>query len=102
MLLTPCHPPETASRTKNGHVDAASITITRAVCRLRKHPHFRGRTNNVELEFDEGTMILTGRLPSFYLKQLLQETLRNINGVEMIDNRVDVVCSNGLSSSQGR
>ncbi|NQU24514.1 MAG: BON domain-containing protein [Candidatus Nealsonbacteria bacterium] len=98
MLLTSCQPPETTSRTENGHVNAAAIIVIRATCRLQEHPHFRGRTSTVELEFDQGTMILTGRLPSFYLKQLLQEALRDIDGVEVIDNRVDVVCPNGLSS----
>jgi hypothetical protein len=29
-------------------------------------------------------------LPSFYLKQLLQETLQGIEGIKRIDNRVDV------------
>ena len=102
MLQTPRQPPETTSRVENGHIDAAAITVIRAVCRLHEHPHFRGRTSTVELEFDQGTIILMGRLPSFYLKQLLQEDLRDIDGVETFDNRVDVVCSNGLSSNRGR
>ena len=102
MLLTSCQPPETTSRTENRHIDAAAIIVIRAACRLQEHPHFRGRTSAIELEFDQGTIILTGRLPSFYLKQLLQEALRDIDGVETIENRVDVVCPHGLSSSRGR
>ena len=102
MLPTPRHPPETTSRTENGHIDADAITVIRAVRRLREHPHFRGRASAVELDFYQGTMILKGRLPSFYLKQLLQEALRDIDGVETIDNRVDVVCHSGLSSNRGR
>jgi hypothetical protein len=51
------------------------------------------------LEFYQGKIILSGRVPSFYLKQLLQEALRDIDGVEMIDNRVDVICPDVLSST---
>jgi hypothetical protein len=102
MLPTPRQPPETTSRTENGYIGAATTTVIRAMCRLREHPHFRVQASAVELEFDQGTMILKGRLPSFYLKQLLQEALRDIDGVETIDNRVEVVCPSGLSSSRGR
>jgi len=41
---------------------------------------------------------LRGRVPSFYLKQILQTWLRRLDGVEQIDNQVDVVSATGLSS----
>ena len=44
---------------------------------------------------------LKGRLPSFYLKQVLQTLLRDIEGIKLIDNQVDVISSTGLSSSGG-
>jgi hypothetical protein len=37
-------------------------------------------------------------LPSFYLKQVLQTLLRDLDGVTRIANRVDVVSPTGLSS----
>jgi hypothetical protein len=64
---------------------------------LDAHPHFRGRTNTIRIECRHDTLILTGRLPSFYLKQLLQEALRGVDGVGKIDNRVAVICCDGLS-----
>jgi len=67
------------------------IVVNCAVCRLEEHPYFRGRSSAFQLEFSQGKIILSGRVPSFYLKQLLQEALRDIDGVEMIDNRVDVI-----------
>lgn len=52
----------------------------------------------VEFEYDQGRLTLCGRVPSFYLKQMLQELLRDIEHVRQIENHVDVVNSNGLSS----
>ena len=48
---------------------------------LERHPHFRGRVNEVAIEHDGRTLILTGRLPSFYLKQVVQEAVRHVPGV---------------------
>jgi hypothetical protein len=66
---------------------------------LDAHPHFRGRTKTVRIECRHDTLTITGRLPSFYLKQLLQETLRRVDGVDRIDNRVDVICCGAASST---
>jgi hypothetical protein len=54
--------------------------------------------DQVTLSYSQGTLTLRGRLPSFYLKQLLQTHLRNLDGVTQINNQVDVVSSTGLSS----
>ena len=35
-------------------------------------------------------LILSGRLPTFYLKQLLQETVRHLPGVQHVRNEIDV------------
>jgi hypothetical protein len=39
-----------------------------------------------------------GRVPSFYLRKLLESLLRRVDGVHVVDNQVDVVCCDGLSS----
>jgi len=59
--------------------------------RLEQHPHFRGRTSLLNIELIEGVIVLSGRLPSHYLKQLLQEAIRLTPGVVDIDNRVFVM-----------
>jgi hypothetical protein len=59
--------------------------------RLEQHPHFRGRTSLLEIELVDGTIVLSGCLPSHYLKQLLQEAIRLIPDVVDIDNRVAVM-----------
>lgn len=52
----------------------------------------------VQVEFSDGSLLLTGQVPSFYLKQNLQELFRDVPHVEDITNNVDVVNSHGLSS----
>ena len=54
--------------------------------------------NQVTFSYAQGVLTLEGRLKSFYLKQMLQTLLRDLDGVTRIDNRVDVVSSTGLSS----
>lgn len=59
-------------------------------CRLRECP-YAIRFNNVVVEFEQGRLTLHGAVPSFYMKQMLQEILRGIQHVERIRNEVDVV-----------
>ena len=47
-------------------------------------------TRQIRLEYREGILFLRGRLPSFYQKQLAQETIRNLDGVQQIVNRIEV------------
>ncbi len=65
---------------------------------LEHHPHFRGRVNGVYIEHNGRTLQLTGKLPTFYLKQLVQEAVRHVPGVQSVRNMIDVVSSDGISS----
>jgi hypothetical protein len=65
---------------------------------LDRHCHFHGRVDGFQFEHHEGVLTVRGRVPTFYLKQLLQTALKRVDGVERINNRVDVVCCDGLSS----
>lgn len=50
----------------------------------------RGGMWCVKCEFREGLAILYGKVTSYYLKQLAQETAKSVEGVELVINRVDV------------
>jgi hypothetical protein len=65
---------------------------------LEHHPHFRGRVSDVFIEHRGRTLFLTGRLPTFYLKQLVQEAVRHVPGVQHVRNLIDVVSAEGISS----
>ncbi len=58
---------------------------------LEQSPHFRGRSHLVHITEHDGRLVLYGRLPSFYLKQVLQTVLRGVDGVSEVENRVDVL-----------
>jgi hypothetical protein len=45
---------------------------------------------HVSCEYDSGTIILRGRLSSFYHKQIAQETVRGIDGVNQVVNKIEV------------
>jgi hypothetical protein len=65
---------------------------------LEHHPHFRGRISDVTIQHEGRTLLLTGRLPTFYLKQLVQEAVRHVPGVQQVRNLIDVVSAEGVSS----
>ena len=69
-----------------------SCEVTEVVrARLADCCHFAHHWREISCSYEKGVLTLQGRVPSFYLKQVLQTTLRGIPGVDRIDNRVDVV-----------
>ena len=56
--------------------------------RLKKcsYPALRG----VNCRSQEGVLVLTGVVPTFYMKQIAQTLMRSLNQVELIDNRLVV------------
>ena len=45
----------------------------------------------VSCDFHEGVLILRGRVPSYYLKQLAQSLVFHLEGVQELSNRLEVV-----------
>jgi osmotically-inducible protein OsmY len=45
----------------------------------------------VGCDYRAGVLLLNGRVPSYYHKQLAQEAVRTVPGVEEILNRIEVV-----------
>lgn len=58
--------------------------------RLDKHPHFRRRRLGVRVYCEDLVLILEGQLPSYYLKQVLQAALRDLEGIPQVRNDVEV------------
>ena len=82
----------TASRTAlEENVNAgADSALSRIREKLESHPHFRGRTHLLQIEAAGGSIVVSGRLPTYYLKQLLQEVIRALPDAAHIDNCVNV------------
>ncbi len=43
-----------------------------------------------ECENHDGVLVLKGRVPSYYLKQLAQSLLRDIDGIRLVVNNISV------------
>jgi hypothetical protein len=56
---------------------------------LRSNPYLA--LKNVSCDWRDGVLVLCGCLPSYYLKQLAQEAVASLEGVERIDNQIQVV-----------
>ena len=48
------------------------------------------RSHWVLVRCEDRCLTLSGKLPSYYLKQLAQEALRNLVGIDRIENRIGV------------
>jgi osmotically-inducible protein OsmY len=55
---------------------------------LEQSPHLHGR--QLRFEAHEGHVTLKGVVRSYYQKQMAQETLRELAGVERIENQLEV------------
>jgi osmotically-inducible protein OsmY len=74
LTMTTTFSPSLAQR-----VDNALIT----------NPYLTGRT--LRFETDGGRVVLHGHVSTWYQKQMAQELLRRIEGVELIDNCLEVI-----------
>ncbi|WP_425614000.1 BON domain-containing protein [Anatilimnocola sp. NA78] len=63
-----------------------------AVQALAADPIFRSRLTlcAIQIEVEGDRLVLSGHLPSFYLKQRLQEVVRHLDGVRDVENLVEV------------
>ncbi len=77
-------------------VELARDIEKRAWARINNHSHFRGRAKNFEVEYRDHVLTLRGAVPSFYLKQVLQTAVRDLECVRLVDNHVQVIPSDGL------
>jgi len=60
----------------------------RVTTALERNPHVAGR--NLRFEAEEGRIRLRGVVRSYYQKQMAQEALRYVDGIQAIDNDLEV------------
>ncbi len=68
-------------------VDGSTVADAARKC-LRGSPYLP--LHAVECEYRWGVLILKGQLPTFYYKQLAQETVSRVQGVAEIVNAIEV------------
>ncbi len=77
--------PETDFRTMTDHENL----LERVSSALRRDPYLSRR--NLGFESLEGKVKLTGVVQSYYQKQMAQEVVRRVDGVERIENDLEVI-----------
>ncbi len=60
----------------------------RVLTALERNPHVAGR--NLRFETDQGRVVLRGTVRSYYQKQMAQEAVRHVDGVDEIANELEV------------
>jgi osmotically-inducible protein OsmY len=62
--------------------------IHRVDTAIRRNPHLNG--NQVFFQEESGVVVLHGKVSSFFQKQMAQETIKRLDGVERIVNQLEV------------
>jgi osmotically-inducible protein OsmY len=68
--------------------ESTNLLHERVQTALQHNPHFHGR--QVHFRTEEGRVVLSGEVRSFYHKQMAQEVLRRVEGIEEIENQLQV------------
>jgi hypothetical protein len=78
----------------------ADDVVRRAYDILDASCQFHGRCESFAIVHSEGLLTVAGCVPSYYLKQMLQELLKGVDGVRCVENHVDVIGIDELSSAR--
>jgi osmotically-inducible protein OsmY len=57
--------------------------------RIVHQPHLS--VQRIWCDFDAGRLILRGQVPSYYFKQLAQEAVADLDGVDQVVNEIEVL-----------
>jgi len=56
---------------------------------LRSNPFLA--LKNITCDLFDGVLVLRGCLPTYYLKQIAQEVVADLEGVESVDNQIQIM-----------
>lgn len=68
--------------------ESHSCLLERLEEAISRSPHLFGR--KLGYEADAGTVVLKGTVTSYFQKQMAQEAIRRVDGVQLIDNQLEV------------
>jgi osmotically-inducible protein OsmY len=82
---------------------SAGLTTTadvaeRAENELRRNAYVA--LKNISCEYHDGVLVLNGCLPTYYLKQVAQEAIARVDGVQRVENRIAVVSPSSRLASR--
>ncbi len=72
--------------------DQVSLSLSDVESQIKEKLHFtqHAALRCVTYSIDGDTVVLFGRVPSYYLKQLAQVKVTCVPGIERVDNRIEV------------
>jgi hypothetical protein len=85
------------SKARQRDVDRLDV-VDRAKQQLTREYPCAYYFKDLDLKFSHGVLTVQGSVPTDTLRSLLETILSQIDGVEEIDDQVDVISSTGLSS----
>ena len=68
-----------------------SVLNEKVFTALRQNPYLQSR--NLRFETSEGRVTLHGQVASWYQKQMAQESLLRVDGVDRVENQLEVCWS---------
>ena len=81
--------------TSNGELAAEnSDLLNRARRAVAQQGQLRNRVKSFEYLLDAEVLVVRGCVPTYYLKQMVQTALKDLEGVRRIDNQVEVIAGN--------
>lgn len=87
---------ETATRIDPPQSATPQALLQRVDSAIKESPHLAG--NNVFCQEESGVVVLHGRVKSFFQKQMAQEALRKLSGVEKVINELEVDWMSSVSA----
>ena len=79
---------ETRASANKGH-NMDTVLIGRVTSALQKNPYLN--YSSLSCETKEGRVVLRGVVPSYFEKQMAQESIRSIEGINEIFNELEVL-----------
>ncbi|MFT4558928.1 MAG: osmotically-inducible protein OsmY [Porticoccaceae bacterium] len=77
-----------SARTPQQTVHALNPVLAEVKRRLGESPY--SAIKQIQLEFYEGVLILRGKVPTFYTRQVALALAMTVDGVELVDDRISV------------
>lgn len=81
------------------HTSTQADTVDDHVRRRLSRCPYRYYFKDVTWEYNDGFLVLRGRVPSFWLRHTIEAFLQDMDGVAFLRNDIDVVSATGLSST---
>ncbi|MCC6127061.1 MAG: BON domain-containing protein [Pirellulales bacterium] len=80
---------EETNANRGSRAESAGEISAAAKRRIVHEPHLAAQ--RIWCEFDGARLVLRGQVPSYYCKQLAQEAVADLEGVERIVNEIEVL-----------